>query len=136
MAALHSRSAINDRGVCVDMDMVQPCHCCRTSRSREKLTAQMRAITNLDNPKSVQQMKRWLSEHGLETDTLGKQAVTELLKNAPEPLSEVLELRQQLCEIQREEIHRYGKCRLHRWSCSWDVFSSTVLTGPAGLPDG
>lgn len=52
----------------------------------------------LDNPNSVQQMKNWLAENGLETDTLGKKQVAELLKTAPEPLKSVLVLRQQLAK--------------------------------------
>jgi DNA polymerase len=43
-------------------------------------------------------MKGWLSENGLETDTLGKKAVAELLKDAPEHLAEVLKLSQQLAK--------------------------------------
>ena len=58
----------------------------------------MRELTELDNPNSVQQMKQWLADHGLETDTLGKKAVAELLKTAPGPLREVLSLRQQLAK--------------------------------------
>ena len=68
------------------------------ARSREWLTAAMRELTELENPNSVQQMKQWLADHGLETDTLGKTAVAELIKTAPEPLREVLSLRQQLAK--------------------------------------
>ena len=68
------------------------------SRSRAELTAAMKRITELDNPNSVQQMKQWLLDNGLETDTLGKKAVTELLKTAPPELREVLALRQQLAK--------------------------------------
>ena len=58
----------------------------------------MRKLTELDNPNSVQQMKQWLAENGMETDSLDKKAVAALLKIAPEPLTEVLELRQQLAK--------------------------------------
>jgi DNA polymerase len=64
-------------------------------RSRTELTRLMKELTELDNPNSVAQMKQWLYDNGLETDTLGKKAVAELLKTAPEPLGEVLSLRQQ-----------------------------------------
>jgi DNA polymerase len=43
-------------------------------------------------------MKQWLADNGMETDTLGKKAVAELLKDAPEPLGRVLALRQQLAK--------------------------------------
>ena len=86
---------INDRGICVDMEMVEQA-IAMDKRSHKRLTAAMRELTELDNPNSVQQMKQWLAENGLETDTLGKKAVAELIRTAPQPLREVLELRQQL----------------------------------------
>ena len=49
------------------------------TRSRTELTETMKEITQLENPNSVQQMKAWLSDNGLGTDTLGKKAVAELL---------------------------------------------------------
>ncbi len=67
-------------------------------RSRASLMKAMREITDLDNPNSVAQMKAWLADNGLETDTLGKAAVKELLKTAPENLGEVLALRQDLAK--------------------------------------
>ena len=67
-------------------------------QARAELTTAMRALTQVDNPNSVAQMKAWLAENGLETDTLGKAAVKELLKTAPEPLGQVLALRQALAK--------------------------------------
>ena len=93
----HIDQEINDRGISVDMTMVRQAIAI-DSRSRERLMALMRDMTELDNPNSVQQMKQWLSDNGLETDTLGKKAVKELLKTAPAPLGEVLSLRQQLAK--------------------------------------
>jgi len=93
----HLDQAINDRGIKVDMDFVKQA-IAMDEISRTKLMNQMQEITELDNPNSVQQMKDWLSENGLETDTLGKKAVAELLKDAPEHLAEVLKLRQQLAK--------------------------------------
>ena len=93
----HIDQQINDRGIPVDMTMVRQAIAIN-SQSRERLTALMREITELDNPNSVQQMKQWLSDNGLETDTLGKKAVKEMLKTAPSPLGEVLQLRQQLAK--------------------------------------
>lgn len=88
---------INDRGIGVDMELVRQA-IAMDARSRERLTAAMRELTELENPNSVQQMKQWLADHGLETDTLGKKAVAGLIKTAPEPLREVLLLRQQLAK--------------------------------------
>ena len=93
----HLDQEINDRGIGVDMELVQQAIAI-DARSRERLTAAMQELTELENPNSVQQMKQWLADHGLETDTLGKKAVAELIKTAPEPLREVLSLRQQLAK--------------------------------------
>ena len=88
---------INDRGIGVDMELVRQAIAIDV-RSRERLTAAMQKLTELENPNSVQQMKQWLADHGMETDTLGKKAVAELVKTAQEPLREVLSLRQQLAK--------------------------------------
>lgn len=88
---------INDRGIGVDMELVRQA-IAMDDRSRERLVAAMQELADLENPNSVQQMKQWLADNGLETDTLGKKAVAELIKVAPEPLREVLSLRQQLAK--------------------------------------
>ncbi len=58
----------------------------------------MRERTDLENPGSVAQMKKWLSDNGLETETLGKKQVAALLKDCPPEMREVLLLRQQLAK--------------------------------------
>ena len=88
---------INDRGIGVDMEMVAQA-IAMDGRSKSELSAAMQELTELENPNSVQQMKQWLSENGMETDSLDKKAVAELLKTAPEPLGEALALRQQLAK--------------------------------------
>lgn len=93
----HLDQEINDRGIGVDMELVRQAIAIDV-RSRERLTAAMQKMTELENPNSVQQMKQWLADHGMETDTLGKKAVAELVKTAQEPLREVLSLRQQLAK--------------------------------------
>lgn len=93
----HIDQEINDRGVRLDMELVQQA-IAMDARSREELTAAIKGITKLENPNSVLQMKRWLSDNGVETDSLDKKAITELLKNAPDKLASVLILRQQLAK--------------------------------------
>ena len=88
---------INDRGVRLDMELVRRA-IEADARSKAELTRLMKELTELDNPNSVAQMKQWLCDNGLETDTLGKKAVSELLKTAPEPLGKALSLRQQLAK--------------------------------------
>ncbi|MFR8042599.1 MAG: DNA polymerase [Clostridium butyricum] len=88
---------INDRGIQLDLELVKKAIQC-DEKVREELTSRLKELTDLDNPNSVVQMKSWLSEKGLETDSLDKASVKALLKEAPEHLSEVLELRQLLAK--------------------------------------
>ena len=93
----HLDQEINDRGIQLDMALVEQAIAI-DERSREELSAKMRQLTALENPNSVQQMKEWLTKHGLEVDSLDKKAVKELLKTAPPELAEVLELHRQLAK--------------------------------------
>ena len=93
----HIDQEINDRGVALDMELVRQA-IQMDGRSRAELTQAMQELTALDNPNSVQQIRQWLSDNGMETDTLGKKAVAELLKTAPPELRTVLTLRQQLAK--------------------------------------
>lgn len=93
----HIDQEINDRGVRLDMDLVAKAIEMDT-RSRTELTSAMKNLTDLENPNSVQQMKQWLKGNGLETDSLGKKVVAELIKTAPPELQTVLEIRQQLAK--------------------------------------
>lgn len=99
----HLDQEINDRGVALDMTLVQQA-IDMDCRSRLQLTIAMKKLTDLDNPNSVQQMKLWLSENGVETDSLDKKAVAELLRTAPQPLGDALSLRQQLA---RSSVRKY-----------------------------
>lgn len=93
----HIDQEINDRGVALDMELVRQA-IQMDGRSRSELTQAMKDLTSLENPNSVQQMKQWLSVNGVETDTLGKKAVAEMLKTVPPELQTVLTLRQQLAK--------------------------------------
>ncbi len=111
----HIDQEINDRGVRLDMELVHQAIAMDT-RSREELTTAMKNMTSLENPNSIQQMKQWLSEHGVETNSLDKKAVTELLKEAPEHLAEVLNLRQQLAKssVRKYQAMEKTVCADHR----------------------
>ena len=93
----HLDQEINDRGIGVDMKLVTNA-IAFDERSKETISSQMKDMTDLENPNSVVQMKAWLAENGMETETLSKKAVAELMKNAPESLAQVLALRQQLAK--------------------------------------
>lgn len=93
----HLDQEINDRGVALDMVLVQKA-IDMDSHSRSELTEAIKNLTGLDNPNSVQQMKQWLSKNGLETETLDKKTVLKLIQTAPPELRDVLSLRQQLAK--------------------------------------
>nr|WP_294143847.1 DNA polymerase [uncultured Clostridium sp.] len=93
----HLDQEINDRGIALDMDVVEKAIDFDT-KSKSELMEKLKELTHLENPNSVIQMKQWLADHGMETDTLGKKAVAELIKDAPDELKEVLCLRQQLAK--------------------------------------
>ena len=93
----HLDQQINDRGIGIDMQLVQNA-ITFDEKSKGTISEQMKDMTDLENPNSVVQMKAWLSENGVETDTLGKKAVDELIQDAPEDIAGVLALRQQLAK--------------------------------------
>lgn len=88
---------INDRGIALDMDVVTNAISI-DEYSKNQLITEMKKLTGLENPNSVQQMKLWLSDNGLQTESLDKKTVAALLKTAREPLNSVLTLRQQLAK--------------------------------------
>ncbi|MCD8157854.1 MAG: DNA polymerase [Clostridiales bacterium] len=93
----HLDQEINDRGITLDVTLVKNA-IAFDEMTKAELNKTMKDITELENPNSVLQMKEWLAENGLKTDSLDKKAVAELLKTAPPKLAKVLELRQQLAK--------------------------------------
>ncbi|MCR4644374.1 MAG: DNA polymerase [Oscillospiraceae bacterium] len=90
----HLDQEINDRGIRIDLPMVQ--NAIRIGdTAKERLTAKLSDLTGIENPNSVVQMKEWLAQHGQEMESLGKKEVQELLESATPELQEVLRLRQQ-----------------------------------------
>ena len=67
----HLDQEINDRGIALDMDVVENA-ITFDERSKTALSETMQDITGVENPNSVMQMKQWLSDNGMETDSLGK----------------------------------------------------------------
>jgi DNA polymerase len=88
---------INDRGIAIDMHFVKQAISIDEDSS-EKLRNIMQEITELENPNSVQQMKGWLNDNGIEMDSLGKKEVSEMVAQVNEPYKTVLELRQKLAK--------------------------------------
>lgn len=88
---------INDRGIRVDMQLVTNAIDIDV-KTKQILLQQMQKKTGLDNPNSVLQMKTWLSDHGIETESLDKKTVKSLLPEADKDVAEVLSCRQQLAK--------------------------------------
>ncbi|MFD1403718.1 DNA polymerase [Robinsoniella peoriensis] len=93
----HLDQEINDRGIGVDMQLVVNAIAI-DAKTKQALLHQMQKKTGLENPNSVQQMKTWLSERGIETESLDKKAVKGLLPDVDKDVAEVLSCRQQLAK--------------------------------------
>lgn len=109
----HLDQEINDRGIALDMNVVRNA-ISFDGRSRETLTATMQAITGLENPNSVQQMKQWLANHGVEAEALDKKAVKELIRNSDnQTVRTALMLRQQLAKssVKKYQAMQNAVCR-------------------------
>ena len=102
---------INDRGIALDMDVVTNAISI-DEYSKNQLITEMKKLTGLENPNSVQQMKQWLSDNGLQTESLDKKTVATLLKTAREPLNSVLTLRQQLAKssVKKYQVMENAVC--------------------------
>ena len=83
---------INDRGVLVDLELVANAILCDT-QYKEAVTARAYELTGLDNPNSPAQIKGWLSDRGVEVDSLDKKAVKSMISDAEGEVLEVLQLR-------------------------------------------
>jgi DNA polymerase len=105
---------INDRGTRVDMQLVKNAIAI-DEHTHDKFMTEMTELTGLDNPGSVQQLKGYLADNGVVTDTLGKKAVATLIDEVPDDVRQVLELRQQTA---KSSIKKYQT--MERAACSDD----------------
>ena len=108
----HLDQEINDRGIALDMAVVENA-IAFDERSKAELANRMKNITELENPNSVVQMKKWLADNGLEIDSLGKKEVAQAVKSAPKELAEVLILRQQLSKssVKKYQAMKNAACK-------------------------
>ncbi len=124
---------INERGVLIDTELAESAIAVDDSFTEEH-TKEMQTLTGLDNPNSVAQLKDWLSSVGIECESLSKETVADLKKQATDPTTRrVLELRQLLgktsttkykamlnsaCEDNRVRgiLQYYGAGRTGRWA--------------------
>lgn len=93
----HLDQEINDRGIMLDMDVVENA-IAFDEKSKAELMIAMQNITNLDNPNSVVQMKQWLSDNGIEAESLSKKDVAAMIKDTDGDVAAALKLRLQLAK--------------------------------------
>lgn len=93
----HLDQEINDRGIRVDMPFVKEA-IALDAVTKKILTDKMQNLTSLENPNSVVQMKGWLSDNGVEAETLGKKAVAVMIKETDGDVADALSLRLQLAK--------------------------------------
>lgn len=93
----HLDQEINDRGIMLDMAVVENA-IAFDEKSKSALMLQMQNLTGIDNPNSVAQMKEWLSDNGIEAESLGKKDVKNMIPETNGDIKEALTLRLQLAK--------------------------------------
>ena len=93
----HLSEEINDRGIMIDRKLVE--QAVRIDEmTKTDITEKMKKATGLENPNSVIQLKGWLLENGIRTESLGKKDVQELIRTVPNEIADVLSLRLMLAK--------------------------------------
>ncbi|HEM4952997.1 TPA: DNA polymerase [Streptococcus suis] len=105
----HQDQIINDRGIGIDLDFVKAAIKI-DGESKVKIQEELKALTGLENPNSVLQMIGWLRDHGVNTDSLDKKAVKELLKTVDNKTAKVLKLRQQAAKSSVSKYQAMMNC--------------------------
>lgn len=104
---------INERGVMVDRQLIDGALYCNQI-STEALVAEAAKISGIDNPKSVQQLSKWLEdETGLPISNLQKSTVAIMLENTENnTVRRMLEIRQELAKtsIKKYEAMNEAVC--------------------------
>ena len=83
---------INDRGVLVDMGLVEQAIACERLH-KEVVAKRAYELTGLENPNSVAQLKGWLGDQGMEAESLSKKAVADMMAETDGEVEELLKLR-------------------------------------------
>lgn len=86
---------INDRGIRIDQQLVNNAIKCQEEFHDQYLQTSQQ-LTGLVNPNSPLQLKDWLNQQGVNTDSLSKATVAQLLQTTTGTVHQVLELRQLL----------------------------------------
>lgn len=104
----HMDQRINDRGVLIDKELVQQAIICDMSLS-EEMTKRAYALTGLENPNSVSQLKRWLEERGISVDSLGKKDVESLITDLDKHSAdgEALDMMKLRLQMAKSSVKKY-----------------------------
>jgi len=93
----HLDQEINDRGILLDMHFVEQAITV-DAQTKVYLHSKIQEQTGLENPNSVVQMKGWLSDNGVQAESLNKKAVKALISDSEDHIADVLYYRQQLAK--------------------------------------
>lgn len=104
----HMDQRINDRGVMIDKELVQQAIICDMAMS-EEMTKRAYALTGLENPNSVSQLKGWLEERGIEIDSLGKKNVASLITDLDKHSAdgEALDMMKLRLQMAKSSVKKY-----------------------------
>ncbi len=102
---------INKKGVGINIPFVRNA-ISLVNHYEDRLTAEARKITGLDNPKSVAQLKKWLFEEtGEEVEKLNKESIPEILKATDSAIvKRILEIRQESSKTSTKKYPRMLDC--------------------------
>ena len=125
---------MNDHGILLDIPFVKGI-LEYDNLNRERLMKEARELTGMDNPNSLQQLKRWLNENGLPMQSVTKDTLEAALtlKYVPDNVRRMLQIRKNLgktstakyqamieavCEDNRLRgvLQFYGANRTGRWA--------------------
>ena len=106
---------INDRGVLVDLELARQAVKLNSIQTAVA-TEQAYTLTGLENPNSVAQLKAWLTENGVEIDSLSKKAVAALADETDGDIQEMLHLRLLMSKtsVKKYEAVMRSVCRDNR----------------------
>jgi len=104
----HMDQRINDRGVLIDKELVQQAIICDMALS-EAMTKKAYALTGLENPNSVSQLKAWLDERGIEVESLGKKDVSALIADLDKHSidTEALDMMKLRLQMAKSSVKKY-----------------------------
>ena len=110
----HMDQRINDRGVRIDKDLVTQAITCDLMLS-EAMTQKAYALTGLENPNSVSQLKCWLEEKGIPMDSLGKKEVASMIREldrngCDQEALDMLKLRLQMAKSSVKKYQAAERC--------------------------